>query len=197
MLLKSITALLCASALSAYNSSAAGKPNFVIIFLDDVGYADLGCFGATKYQTPRLDQLAKEGTKFTSMYAQTVCGPSRGALLTGRYPVRIGGGWKTNGEEVTVAEVLKEAGYSTACIGKWDISQRRYQEGLVPNDQGFDYYFGTLGANDGGRVTFHRNREKLHTSNDMGALTKLYTDEAIGFLKKQKAETPFFLYLAH
>ena len=197
MMSRFLLLLLCASSLSAVQLDAADKPNFVIIFLDDVGYADLGCFGATKYQTPRLDQLAKEGTRFTSMYAQTVCGPSRGALLTGRYPVRIGGGWKTNGEEVTVAEVLKEAGYSTACIGKWDISQRRYQEGLVPNDQGFDYYFGTLGANDGGRVTFHRNREKLHTSNDMGALTKLYTDEAIGFLKKQKAETPFFLYLAH
>ena len=196
MNLKALCALIFASALSAVQLPAAEKPNFVIIFMDDVGYADLGCFGATKHKTPRLDQFGREGTRFTSMYAQTVCGPSRGALLTGRYPVRIGGGWKTNGEEVTVAEVLKEGGYSTGCIGKWDVSQRRYQEGLVPNDQGFDYYFGTLGANDGGRVTFHRNREKLHTSNDMGALTRLYTDEAIGFLKKQKKK-PFFLYLAH
>ncbi|MCK5566023.1 MAG: sulfatase-like hydrolase/transferase, partial [Planctomycetes bacterium] len=172
------------------------KPNFVIIFTDDQGYGDLGCFGSDSIKTPRLDRMAKEGVRFTSFYAQTVCGPSRGALMTARYPVRIGGGWTTNGDEITVAEVLKEAGYATGCIGKWDMSQRRYQEGLVPNDQGFDYYFGTLGANDGGKVTFHRNRQQLNTTTDMASLTNLYTDEAIRFIKEKKDET-FLLYLAH
>ena len=181
---------------SAVYAGATDKPNFIIIFTDDQGYSDLGCFGSETIKTPRIDRLAEEGMKFTSFYAQAVCGPSRGALMTGRYPVRIGGGWTTNGDEITVAEVLKEAGYSTCCIGKWDMSKRRYQEGLVPNDQGFDHYFGTLGANDGGKVTFYRNRESLHTTSDMGSLTSLYTDEAVKFIRQQK-DGPFFLYLAH
>ncbi len=180
----------------AQPAKSAGKPNFIIIFVDDVGYGDIGCFGAKNIKTPRIDQLAREGMKLTSFYAQTVCGPSRGALMTGRYPVRIGGGWTTNGDEITIAEVLKEAGYATGCIGKWDMSRRRYQEGLVPNDQGFEYYFGALGANDGGRVTFYRNREQLETTRDMASLTKRYTDEAIQFIEQKKDET-FFLYLAH
>lgn len=177
-------------------SGKTKRPNFIIIFTDDQGYADLGCFGSEAIKTARIDRLAREGTKFTSFYAQAVCGPSRGALMTGRYPVRIGGGWVTNGGEITVAEVLKEAGYATGCIGKWDMSKRRYQEGLVPNDQGFDYYFGTLGANDGGKVTFYRNRKKLEQTSDMASLTGRYTDEAIGFIEAKK-DGPFFLYLAH
>jgi len=180
----------------ASSATASAKPNFIIIFTDDQGYGDLGCFGSKTIKTPRIDSMADEGLKLTSFYAQTVCGPSRGALMTGRYPVRIGGGWTTNGDEITVAEILKEAGYATGCIGKWDMSKRRYQEGLVPNDQGFDYYYGTLGANDRGNVTFYRNREKLETTSDMGSLTKLYTDEAIQFIKKEK-DQPFLLYLAH
>jgi arylsulfatase len=141
--------------------------------------------------------MAEEGMKLTSFYAQPVCGPSRGALMTGRYPKRIdGGGWRVATEEVTLAEVLKQAGYTTGCIGKWDMSGRRYVEGMVPNDQGFDYYFGTLGANDSGRVRLWRNREALHQTDDMGSLTKLYTDEAIEFLQRSK-NRPFLLYLAH
>ena len=171
-------------------------PNMVLIFIDDMGYGDPSCYGGTIAATPNIDRLAGEGTRFTSFYAQTVCGPSRGALMTGRYPIRIGGGWTTNADEITVAEILQDAGYATGCIGKWDMSRRRYQEALVPNSQGFDYYFGTLGANDGARVTFYRNREKRETTNDMAALTRLYTDKSIEFLKEQKDE-PFFLYLAH
>ncbi len=178
-------------------ASAAPKPNFLIIFIDDMGYGDLGCYGGhANARTPNIDKLAGEGTRFTSFYAQTVCGPSRGALMTGRYPVRIGGGWTTNAEEVTVAEVLKTVGYTTGCVGKWDMSRRRYQEELVPNSQGFDHYFGALGANDGNKVTLYRDRKKLETSNDMAGLTKLYTDEAIKFLNDHH-EKPFFLYLAH
>jgi arylsulfatase A-like enzyme len=177
--------------------SAARQPNFIIIFMDDAGYADVGCFGAKTFKTPRIDRLAADGMRLTSFYAQAVCGPSRGALMTGRYPVRIGGGWTTNGDEITVAEVLKGAGYATCCVGKWDMSKRRYLEGLMPNDQGFDSYFGTLGANDKGSVTLYRDRKKLNSTSDMGSLTKLYTDEAIQFLGRQKKEKPFFLYLAH
>lgn len=174
----------------------ANKSNFIIILTDDQGYNDLGCFGSKTIKTPRIDKMASEGLKMNSFYAQPVCGPSRGALLTGRYPLRIGGGWLTNSDEITIAEVLKDVGYSTGCIGKWDISQRRYQEGLVPNDQGFDYYFGTLGANDRGKVAFYRNRDSLYRTDDMASLTKMYTDEALQFIRKKKDE-PFFLYLAH
>ncbi len=168
------------------------KPNFIIIFTDDHGYNDLGCFGSETIETPRIDKMASEGIKMTSFYAQPVCGPSRGALLTGRYPLRIGGGWLTRSDEITIAEMMKDEGYATACIGKWDISQRKYQEGLVPNDQGFDYYFGTLGANDRGKVIIYRNRDSLYLTEDMSSLTKMYTDEALEFIKKKKNE-PFFL----
>jgi len=190
-------ALLCSVAvLCPIPKLFAAAPNIVVIFVDDVGYSDIGCFGSKVNRTPRLDQLAKEGLRLTNFYAQTVCGPSRAALLTGRFPTRVGGGWRTEAEEITIAEVLKEAGYSTCCVGKWDISQRRYQPGLVPNDQGFDEYFGPLGANDGGGVTLFRNRDQVETTRDMGSLTKRYTDEAIDFIRRKK-DSPFFVYLAH
>lgn len=112
------------------------RPNIVIIFTDDQGYGDLGCFGSVTHDTPRLDQLAAEGTRFTSFYAQSVCGPSRSALLTGRYPVRSGG-WHMPTEEVTWAELLQTAGYDTACIGKWDVSNREVIPDRMPNAQGF------------------------------------------------------------
>lgn len=193
-----VLAVLVGTILSPTSSAVAGadRPNFLIVFVDDMGYGDPGCYGGKAAPTPHIDALATEGTRFTSFYAQTVCGPSRGALMTGRYPHRIGGGWTTNAEEVTVAEVLKKAGYATGCVGKWDMSRRRYQEKLVPNSQGFDTYFGPLGANDGNRVTLYRNREKLETTSDMAGLSRLYTDESISFLKEHRDE-PFFLYLAH
>ena len=116
--------------------------------------------------------------------------------MTGRYPHRVGGGWTTNADEVFIAEILQGAGYTTGCVGKWDMSRRRYQEALVPNSQGFDYYYGALGANDGNKVTIHHNREELETTDDMAKLTRLYTDKSIEFLTEHKEE-PFFLYLAH
>ena len=173
------------------------KPNFIIIFTDDQGYNDLGCFGSEKIKTPRIDQLAEEGMKLTSFYSQPVCGPARAALLTGCYPPRVsGGGWNVMSEEITLAEILQQAGYKTGCVGKWDISGRKYKEGMVPNDQGFDYYYGTLGANDKGRVSLWRNRDSLSMTDDMGSLTGLYTEESINFLKRNK-DNSFFLYLAH
>ena len=137
----------------------AERPNVVIIFTDDQGYADLACFGNKKNKTPRLDKLAAEGMKFTNFYAQASCGPSRSALLTGRYPIRSKG-WGMPAEEITFAELMKKSGYQTACIGKWDVSNRRAIIDRMPNAQGFDYYFGPLGANDNGIVRFHENNEK-------------------------------------
>lgn len=191
----------CREALSLSEKEAASgrkaKPNFVIIFTDDQGYGDLGSYGHPLIKTPHLDRMARQGTRFTSFYAQTVCGPSRGALLTGCYPQRLNsGGWYTDSSEVTIGEMLKEAGYATGCIGKWDVSSRMYIDGSVPNDQGFDEYFGALGANDGGAVQLWRNKEQLEKVTDMGSLTKRYTDEAIEFIKKKK-DSPFLLYLAH
>ena len=169
--------LLCASA-----AVADERPNILIIFTDDQGYADLACCGNNKNRTPRLDQLAQEGTRFTSFYAQTVCGPSRSALLTGRYPIRSKG-WGMPASEITFAELMRESGYQTACVGKWDVSNRRAIIDRMPNSQGFDYYFGTLGANDGGGVAFHENNEKAGSTRDMGSLTTLYTDKVINYLK--------------
>jgi arylsulfatase A-like enzyme len=195
-----ILVILCALAFLAPGSllnADAQRPNILIIFTDDQGYADLGCYGNTKNRTPRLDQLAKEGTRFTSFYSQTVCGPSRSALLTGRQPIRSGG-WGMPASEITWAELIRKAGYQTACIGKWDVSNRKPIIERMPNAQGFDYYFGTLGANDGGGVAFHENNEKAGNTRDMGSLTRLYTDKAIDFLEnKRDKKKPFILYVAH
>jgi len=173
----------------------AAPPNFVIVFTDDQGYGDLGCYGSRTIRTPRIDKLAAEGMRFTSFYAQIVCGPSRSALLTGRYPVRSGG-WSMPASEITLAELLQKAGYKTACIGKWDVSNRRPILERMPNAKGFDYYWGTLGANDNGRVVLYENNEKLRRTEDMSILTRTYTDKAIRFLKDNK-DKPFLLYLAH
>ena len=176
---------------------AAEKPNIVIIFTDDQGYGDLACYGNKKTKTPRLDQLAREGTRFTSFYSQTVCGPSRSALLTGRQPLRSKG-WGMPASEITWAEWIRKVGYQTACIGKWDVSNRKAIIERMPNAQGFDYYFGPLGANDGGVVKFHENNKPVGTSRDMGELTTLYTEKSIAWLKeKRDREKPFVLYLAH
>ncbi len=175
----------------------SGRPNIIIIFTDDQGYADLGCFGSKKNKTPRMDQFAKEGTKFTNFYAQHICGPSRSALLTGRYPIRSKG-WKMPTDEITFAELMKDVGYDTACTGKWDVSDRKPIIECMPNAQGFDYYFGPLGANDDGDVEFYENNEPKGSTRDMGSLTKLYTDKAIDYLEnKRDKEKPFVLYLAH
>lgn len=177
------------------NASTSERPNIVVIFTDDQGYGDLSCFGSTTIRTPRLDSLAKDGTRFTSFYAQTVCGPSRSALLTGRYPHRSLG-WSMPASEITIAELLQKADYATACIGKWDVSNRAAITERMPNAKGFDYYYGTLGANDNGRVILHENNQRVSETSNMASLTRLYTDKSIEFLKQNK-QRPFFLYLAH
>ncbi len=190
-----ILLLLLAVCASTVQAAEAVRPNFVIIFTDDQGYGDLACYGSKTIRSPRLDQLAREGTLFTNFYAQVVCGPSRSALLTGRYPIRSRG-WSMPAGEVTLAELLKTVGYTTGCIGKWDVSNRSPILDRMPNAQGFDYYWGTLGANDNGSVRFHHNNKSAGETRDMASLTKTYTDKGIAFLKANK-DKPFLLYLAH
>lgn len=189
--------LLLVGGFSGPVAQAAERPNILIIFTDDQGYADLACYGNEKNKTPRLDQLAREGTRFISFYAQTVCGPSRSALLTGRHPIRSQG-WGMPGYEVTFAELMQQSGYQTACIGKWDVSNRKAIIHRMPGAQGFDYYYGTLGANDDGEVILHENNERVGSTTDMGSLTGLYTEKAIDYLKeKRDPAKPYLLYLSH
>lgn len=139
-------------------ASAADNPNIVIINIDDLGYADIGPFGSTKNRTPQLDRMANEGKRLTSFYAAPVCSPSRAALMTGCYPKRVlpiphvlfpvsEVGLAT--EETTVADLLHDAGYTTACIGKWHLGD---QPPFLPTAQGFDSYYGIPYSNDMGPV---------------------------------------------
>ena len=183
--------------ISTSKSSSDHRPNVVIIFTDDQGYGDLACYGNKKNKTPRLDQLASEGIMFTSFYSQTVCGPSRSALLTGRHPIRSGG-WSMPASEITFSELMRDSGYQTACIGKWDVSNRKAIKERMPNAKGFDYYFGPLGANDDGVVSIHENNNPSVVIKEMSSLVKLYTEKSIQFLRqKRDPGKPFLLYLSH
>ena len=183
--------------ISSSKSFSDHRPNVVIIFTDDQGYGDLACYGSKKNKTPRLDQLASEGIMFTSFYSQTVCGPSRSALLTGRHPIRSGG-WSMPASEITFSELMRDSGYQTACIGKWDVSNRKSIKERMPNAKGFDYYFGPLGANDDGVVSIHENNNPSVVIKEMSSLVKLYTEKSIQFLRqKRDPSKPFLLYLSH
>ena len=183
--------------ISTSKSFSDHRPNVVIIFTDDQGYGDLACYGNKKNKTPRLDQLASEGIMFTSFYSQTVCGPSRSALLTGRHPIRSGG-WSMSASEITFSELMRDSGYQTACIGKWDVSNRKAIKERMPNAKGFDYYFGPLGANDDGVVSIHENNNPSVVIKEMSSLVKLYTEKSIQFLRqKRDPSKPFLLYLSH
>lgn len=189
----------------AVESTVSDKPNFILIFADDLGYGDLGCYGNEVIRTPNLDRLAVEGIRFTSFYAQTVCGPSRAALMTGCYPLRVAKQAnrveihpRLHSEEVTLAEVLKAAGYATGCYGKWDLAghtQTKYEPKLLPLQQGFDDFFGTPTSNDG-VVHLIRGNEIIERKADMGTLTQRYTDEAIRFIHQHRGQ-PFFVYIPH
>ena len=210
-----LTALLLAP-LAGRSAGGQTKPNFVIILCDDLGYQDLGCFGSPLIKTPRIDQMAREGMRFTSFYAQTICGPSRTALMTGCYPLRVAekdnrrvsANILVHTKEIMIPEILKPLGYATAAFGKWDMAGHSqessvtnspfpvaYDPNLMPNHQGFDYFFGTPSSNDR-YVNLLRNEKMIETHAPMATLDQRYTDEAIHFITEHHTQ-PFFVYLAH
>lgn len=191
------TIMIIAALLMSQLHGASERPNILIIFTDDQGYGDVGCYGNEVIKTPRLDQLAREGTRYTQFYVQPTCAPSRSALWTGRDPQRSKGN-SMPASEVTIAEGLRSVGYETVCIGKWNTSNRKEIIDRMPLAQGFDYYYGTLGANDSGVIRFHKNNERAGETKDMSILTRLYTDKAIDYLRSRRnPEKPFFLHLSH
>ena len=218
-----LTVLLLAS--PRIPAAEARRPNVIVIYADDLGYGDLGCYGSPVIRTPNLDRMAAEGLRFTDFYSGAeVCTPSRAALLTGRYPLRSGMSGpqrvlfpKSKGglpaAEVTLAEALRGAGYATAHIGKWHLG---IHEGSRPLDQGFDHSFGLPYSNDmdarpglpkgstgsptppedGWNVALLRDGKIVEQPADQTTLTRRYTEEAVGFIRAQK-DKPFFLYFAH
>ncbi len=193
------------------------KPNIIFILADDLGYGDLSCFGQQKFKTPAIDRLAAEGTRFTQYYAgSTVCAPSRSVLMTGQHTghTRIRGNarYPLLPEDVTVAEVLKSAGYHTGLIGKWGLGEAGTSG--IPNRQGFDYFYGYLNqkhAHNYYPTFLWRNEDKvmLHNTvpnedqegagvsdNKLDYSHDLFTKEAISFLEKS-AGRPFYLYLSY
>jgi len=153
---KSLVFLVCLTVFASCGLAAdkASKPNFIVIFADDQGYQDLGCFGSPLIKTPNIDKMAAEGMRFTDFYsANSVCTPSRAALLTGCYPARVGqlrvlfpdSTVGLNPKEINIANMLKTRGYATACVGKWHLG---YQKKFLPTSQGFDQYFGIPYSND-------------------------------------------------
>jgi arylsulfatase A-like enzyme len=201
-----LTAALCVTPVAAQQrplaagQPAAPRPNFVVIVADDMGYGDLGAYGQARFQTPGLDRLAREGIRFTNYYAgSTVCAPSRCALMTG---LHTGHAWiRGNGEiplrenDVTIAMLLRDAGYRTAVIGKWGLGT----PGTTgqPDKKGFDYAFGFLDHRHAHRqYTDHlyRNGERIDTDLARDYANDLFTREAEAFIRKDDPR-PFFLYL--
>lgn len=193
--------------LSACNGTETAEntdslPNIVVIYCDDLGYGDLGCFGNTEIRTPSIDRMATEGMKFTEFYsASPVCSPSRAALLTGRIPQRMG----INGvffprsytgmpvEEITTADLLKSRGYATGIVGKWHLGHRHE---FLPLQRGFDEYFGIPYSNDMLSVVYLEGNEVVDFHVDQHYTTKTYTEKACNFIDRH-ADGPFYLYLAH
>lgn len=237
VLLKLIQCCAIAATIESSSAQAADPPNIIVIFADDLGYGDVGCYGAKGYETPVLDRMANEGMRFTDFStSSSICTPSRAGLLTGRFAQR----WGHNGrvyfpfsddgmppEEITIAEVLKEAGYQTGIVGKWHLG---HKPKYLPLNQGFDYYFGIPYSNDMWRdpetelarnVEFRNGRTREDYVNG-SANDKKYRNDVPLMLGNeviewpvdqslitrryaQKAqefivankEKPFFLYLAH
>lgn len=194
----------------------AGKANIILMNCDDLGYGDLACYGSPCNSTPHLDRLAAEGMRFTDFYmASPVCSPSRGAMLTGCYPPRIGFGSfdgrgvlfpgdpiGLNPSEITIAALLRDAGYATKIVGKWHCGD---QPEFLPTRHGFDSYYGLPYSNDMGRqkvddkwppLPLLRDEEVMQEQPDQSGLTERYVEESLRFIREQR-QRPFFLYLAH
>ena len=185
--------------------AAQDRPNFILIFADDLGYGELSSYGSTRHRTPHLDRMAEEGVRLTDFYVpMPFCGPSRGTLLTGRYPFRNGlvanpspdAGRNEVGlppSEITIAEALKPLGYATAAIGKWHLG---HLERYLPRKQGFDEYYGILYSNDMRPVQLVQNESVVQYPVIQSELTRDYTRRAIDFIDRNRGR-PFFLYLPH
>jgi arylsulfatase A len=217
LFLRFLASLVFLCSLSLF-SRAADKPNFIIIFCDDMGYADIGPFGAEGYETPHLNRMAEEGMVFTDFHVgYAVCSPSRSAILTGCYPKRIsvngnfGPTSKTglHPDEMTIADVLKQEGYATACFGKWHLG---HEKEFLPTSQGFDQFYGVPYSHDmwnlhpenGTRYNFPvlplyegtRVIKTELTEEDQKTHTRKLTSRAVQFIEKNKNH-PFFIYLPH
>ena len=176
-------------------------PNLILIYADDLGYGDLGCYGSN-IRTPNLDRMAAEGVRFTHFYsASALCSPSRAALMTGRYPTRVGvprvlNPKDTEGlpdDEMTMAQMLKTKGYKTMCIGKWHLG---HLPKYLPMNRGFDTYFGIPYSNDMDPRVLMRDTTVIEQTATLETLTQRYTEEALRFIERSKG-SPFFLYFPH
>ncbi len=207
-----VLALAVSVAPAQVRPDAKARPNFVLIYADDLGYGDLGCYGSTKNRTPRIDAMAREGVRLTDFYSTSgVCTPSRSSLMTGCYPRRVNmhkdhrNGWVLfpnspkglNPDEITVAEILKRKSYRTACVGKWHLGD---QLEFLPTRQGFEEYFGIPYSNDMGRkkipLPLMQGEKVIEAPVKQPTLTKRYTEAAVKFLEANR-DRSFFLYLPH
>ncbi len=215
--LTGITALSILASCSTGNDEEKTLPNVVLIYCDDLGYGDLSCYGSELHQTSHLDKMAEEGMLFTDFLVTSgVCTPSRSSLMTGCYSQRVdmevnARPWGSvgrqvlfpmakkglNPDEFTIAELLQQKGYATACIGKWHLGD---QDQFLPMAQGFDYYYGIPYSNDMNRdncpLPLMRNNEVIEAPVDQNTITKRYTEETIRFIEENKS-SPFFVYLPH
>jgi arylsulfatase A-like enzyme len=220
--MRNLLALLLLSALAAFTALAAEapRPNIVLIFVDDVGYGDLACYGNPKIKTPNLDRLAAEGQRWTSFYASgSTCVPSRTGLMSGRHPALLGKTSLRADPQALMPAMLKRAGYATAILGKWHLAgypKDFTQDPMHPLECGFDSHFGTPGSNDvpapagkkqtrdvfdaADKFTFQvpliRGREVVEFPANQELFTQRYTEEAVKWIRAKK-DAPFFLYLAH
>ncbi len=208
-----ITACVASSLLSVPHAQGAEQPNIVLIFTDDLGYSDVGCFGSQTNRTPRIDALAEQGTRFTQFYvAQAVCSASRAALMTGCYANRVGMAGALNHtspagihpDEWLLPEMLQSQGYATGMFGKWHLGLSPY---FSPLKNGFDEYFGIPYSNDNSQyhptlaeimppLPLYDGDEIIETDPDQSLLTKRLTERAVDFIHRHRQQ-PFFLYVPH
>ena len=210
-----LLAVLFGGSSQVFGAEESRPPNFIVIFCDDLGYGDLGCYGSTKNRTPNIDRLAEQGRRFTDFYSSSpVCTPSRASLMTGCYPRRVGmhedftGHWVLiprsrrglHPSETTVAEALHSVGYATVCIGKWHLGD---QPEHLPTRHGFEQYFGIPYSNDMAQrrrgdppLPLVEQESVIEAPVDQATLTQRYTRRAIEFIEANQAK-PFFLYLPH